>query len=454
MIRPDHFRLVGAHGIGNPRSQIAQSMCYFKGHLYMGITHPKGEGARDAARILRYQPTSDSWDVVHVSPLVDADENAIVKDVYRGESGMYLGSLDEDTVQVPRNRGYRCMTRFQKQGEESDILFVSTISHWGSQLLYSVDGENFAVAPPPDLSSGEELSFRAILGSNNRLFASPVGTVKEGVMDRMFGDIARLYVSDDPVSGIWHDAIEPGFGDPTNRSVFSMAEFDGHIYAGTGNPERGFQLWKTRAEGAPPFEWTRVLTDGAFRYNSNEFVATMIPFNGALYIGSGIPGLGYDKAYDVGPAAAELIRVNPDDSWDLIMGSTRFTPDGLKIPLSLMGPGYDDPDNSTLWSMAVYDDALYVGTHHCQSFHTALSGSDAILGGFHLWATSDGENWEALTLDGFGDPYATGIRTMFPTPDGLYLGTSTHREIEKIWRRRTRREGTTGEGGLSIWLGK
>ena len=163
MIRPDHFRLVGAHGIGNPRSQIAQSMCYFKGHLYMGITHPKGEGPRDAARILRYQPTSDSWDVVHVSPLVDADENAIVKDVYRGESGMYLGSLDEDTVQVPRNRGYRCMTRFQKQGEESDILFVSTISHWGSQLLYSVDGKNFAVAPPPDLSSGEELSFRAIL---------------------------------------------------------------------------------------------------------------------------------------------------------------------------------------------------------------------------------------------------------------------------------------------------
>lgn len=454
MISRDHFIPVGEHGIGNPRSQIGQSMSFFNGHLYLGVTHPKGEGPFDAARILRYQAETGTWEAVYESSLVEPDENAIVKDVYRGESGMYLGRLEEGTELVPLNRGYRCMTQFQKKDDESKVLFVSTISHWGSQLLYSMDGEHFDVASQPDLGDGEELSFRTILGMNNKLFAAPVGTVKEGVMDRMFGDIARLYVSDDPVSGSWEDAIIPGFGDPTNRSVFSMTEFDGHIYAGTGNPDRGFQLWKTRAEGQRPYEWKRVLTDGAYRYNNNEFIATLIPFNGALYVGSGIPGLGYDKAYDVGPAAAELIRVYPDDSWDLITGTPRFTPDGLKVPLSLMGPGFDDPENSTLWSMAVYDDTLYIGTHHCESFHTALSGSDTIRGGFHLWASIDGENWEAVTLDGFGDPFATGVRTMIGSPEGLFLGTSTHREIEKIWQRRTRTEAPIGEGGLTVWLGK
>lgn len=429
-------------------------MSFFRGRLYLGVTHPKGEGPEDAARILRYLPQEGVWETVHESPLVRPDVNAIVKDVYRGDAGMTLGRLQEGVEQVPLDRGYRCMTQLAGKSAKSKRLFVSTISHWGSRLLCSQDGEHFEVASEPGLGNDDVLSFRTILAFKGKLFVAPVGTVKSGVMDRMFGDIARLYVSDDPLSGTWHEAMPPGFDDPTNRSVFSLAEFDGHLYAGTGNPDRGFQLWKTKASGEPPYRWTRVLTDGAYRYNQNEFVATMVGFDGALYVGGGIPGLGYDKAYDVGPAAAELVRVYPDDSWELLVGSSRFTPDGLKVPLSLMGPGYDDPENSTLWSMAVYDNVLYVGTHHCESFHTALSGREAIHGGFHLWASADGEDWQAITRDGFGDPFATGVRTLVASPEGLFLGTSTHREIEKIWRRRTGHAGAPGEGGLSIWVGR
>src|SRR5919109_4589245 len=107
--------------------------------------------------------------------------------------------------------------------------------------------------------------------------------------------------------------------------VFEMASFNGYLYAGTMNPRVGLQIWKTRATGSPPYAWKRVVTAGAFRGNSNEFVASMMPFRGALHIGTGIQGLGYDKAASAGPAAAELLRLYPDDSWDLIVGELRRT---------------------------------------------------------------------------------------------------------------------------------
>jgi hypothetical protein len=454
MLDRGRFTRVGANGIGNPRSQVAQSMSFFDGHLYLGVTHPKGEDAGDAARILRYEPDKEGWSTVYESPLVQADENAVVRDVYRGEMSQSLGRLKDDTALVPRYRGYRCMAQFENRNAKGGSLFVSTLSHWGSQLLRTDDGEHFEVASEPGLGNDSVLSFRTMLTFNRKLFVAPVGTVSGGVMDRNFGDIALLYVSDDPAGGRWELAMEPGFGDPTNKSVFSMAVFNGHLYAGTGNPERGFEVWKTRARGKPPFKWTRVITQGAGRYNLNEVATTMAAFGDAVYVGSGIPGLGYDKAHDVGPAAAELIRIDADDRWELIVGSPRFSPNGLKLPLSLQEPGFDDPENSALWAMAEHDGVLYVGTHHCGSFKKALAGRPELDGGFQLWASADCEDWTAITLDGFGDPYATGVRTLVSTPQGLFLGTSTHREIEKFWKFRTGAAGPPGEGGLEVWLGR
>ncbi|HEV8440167.1 MAG TPA: hypothetical protein VGT40_18905 [Methylomirabilota bacterium] len=451
MLDRRQFTLIGNEGIGNPRSQVAQSMAYFQGRLYLGVTHPKGEGPMDAARVLRFDSKRMRWDTVYQSPLIEADENAIVHDIYRGESGAKLGRQRHQMV--PRHRGFRCMTLFHPNAATAPWLFASTLSHWGSQLVRSQDGESLEEASEPGLGNRDVLSFRTIQGFRNMLFVSPVGTVKAGVMDRMFGDVARLYVSEDPVSGAWQEAIPPGFDDPTNRSVFCMTVFNGFLYAGTGNPDCGFDLWKTDADGTAPFTWKRVLTRGAWRYNLNEFVGSMAEFDGNLYVGTGIPGLGYDKAYDVGPAAAEIIRVAPDDSWELVTGTPRFTPAGLKAPTSHLGPGFGDPENSAMWSMAAWDGVLYVGTHNCSSFHTALRGEPSIYGGFQLWATRDGDHWQALTMDGFGDPFATGVRTLMPTPEGLYVGTSTHREVEKFWSRRTGMPSTPGAGGLSVWLG-
>ena len=44
--------------------------------------------------------------------------------------------------------------------------------------------------------------------------------------------------------------------------------------------------------------------------------------------------------------------------------------------------------------------------------------------GFELYKTADGENYEPVTIDGFGDKYNYGARTLLSTDNGLYIGTA------------------------------
>lgn len=44
--------------------------------------------------------------------------------------------------------------------------------------------------------------------------------------------------------------------------------------------------------------------------------------------------------------------------------------------------------------------------------------------GFELYKSADGENFEPVTVDGFGDKYNYGARTLLSTDNGLYIGTA------------------------------
>jgi len=452
MLHVEQFARIGKDGVGNERSKNAQSMAYFKGYLYLGVTHHNGEGPMDCARILRYRPKDGIWEEVYKSPLVQKDERAKASHVYAiGRTGQ--NEADRENDQAPLYRGYRGMSVFKGRSDKKPALYVGTISHWGAQILRSEDGVNFQAVSEPGLGNPDILSIRNLVEFNGRLFATHAGSISGDTLDRNFSETTTIYVSDDPASGEWREAMEACFGDDSNSAIFGMIVFNNHLYAGTGNPERGFQVWRTAADGEAPFVWEQVLKDGAYRYNLNEVAISMAVFRDALYIGTGIPGLGYDKTHDVGPAAAELVRLNSDDSWDIVVGSPRFTPDGLKIPVSAMGPGFDDFDNTVFWSMGVHNGSLYLGTNNVTPWKLAMRGADKMKGGSQFWATDDGENWEAVTMDGFGNHFAIGIRTMVSAPEGFFVGTSNHQEVEKLWYKRARRSGEPGIGGLEVWLG-
>jgi hypothetical protein len=71
-----------------------------------------------------------------------------------------------------------------------------------------------------------------------------------------------------------------------------------------------------------PHRWEKVLDGGAGR-GLNQGAASMTGFRDALYVGTGIQNGGYDWRNKIGPAAAEIIRVNADGSWDIIVGNAR-----------------------------------------------------------------------------------------------------------------------------------
>ena len=56
--------------------------------------------------------------------------------------------------------------------------------------------------------------------------------------------------------------------------------------------------------------------------------------------------------------------------------------------------------------------------------------------GFDLYVSEDGVNFQAITVDGFGDPYNHGLRAFAVTDQGLCLGTANPFYGTQVWIRR------------------
>ncbi|GIX45855.1 MAG: hypothetical protein KatS3mg131_0066 [Candidatus Tectimicrobiota bacterium] len=467
-----HFTQIAAGGFGDPLNAYAHTMAWFQGQLYVGTTRanlcllkarmpipvhcwpvkcPQDVYDLDLrAQIWRYHPEAKRWQQVHCAPRIV------------GRSGEL----------VPREIGFRGMAVFQGEREQAPALYVAT---WapsrgrGPLILRSTDGEEFVPVSEPGLGDPTVSVFRALVPFNGRLYVAPTGRAggKANTPDNPV-----VLESSEPAKGLWRLAAVPGFGDPNNLTVFEMAVFHDHLYAGTLNPKEGYQIWKTRAQGTPPYRWTKVLSHGAYRGPCNEAVVSMCVFNDALYVGSGIQNGGYDRVHQVGPAAPELIRLYPDDSWELIVGEERQTPHGFKYPLSGFGPGFDSIFNGYFWRMAVHEGCLYLGTFnwaillpYLQPLQPGsrgerlvrLMGIDALVqfeGGFDLFRSTDGVHWAPVSTNGLGNPYNFGARTLVSTPYGLFLGTANPFGPEVAVRTPIGwLYAQNPKGGAEVWLG-
>jgi hypothetical protein len=229
-----------------------------------------------------------------------------------------------------------------------------------------------------------------------------------------------LIETDDPAGG--NDnfrEVLPG------TTVWDAAAYNGFLYVGAATPA-GFAVVKLDPRGAPPYTATTVITAGGYLENPSPSVVSFQEFQGRLYVGTYLP--------------AELYRINPDDTWDLIVGKPRETPAGLKTPLSGLDPGFGWPYNVQVYRMHVHDGVLYLGT-----LDTSREVTEAQPGpilelllrwhyGFDLYQTVDGEHFEPLTINGFGDGFQVAARTFETTPYGMFLGTSNYWYGFRLWR--------------------
>jgi len=210
---------------------------------------------------------------------------------------------------------------------------------------------------------------------------------------------------------------------PENRTIDALQVAHGQLYAATGNPLGGFQLWKTSAHNEPPFAWELVLSEGAQRYTLDPRIETMTTFKDALYLGTRSPHP--DPDWEFATSGAEIIRVLPDGRWELVMGTPRFSPIGLQIPLSTHGPGFGDTRMGRISRLAATPDALYAALGHHES--PSATRTAPTTSGFALWKTHDGEAWQEIKQQDFEQPAAvnlrvlqpTNLRVLQPTPHGL-----------------------------------
>jgi SAM-dependent methyltransferase len=441
-----HFRKIATRGFGDGCNSYCYSSAWFGDHLYVGtnrhmlavvkkrfsyelpckvwpVALPESAWDLDLrGQIWRYSPTTGEWQRAYRSPMVPG--------------------LEGHTV--PLGSGFRNMGVFQGKSDPCPALYTipgcSTYAV-GPVVLRSYDGEQWDPISEPGLGIGDSniTAFRGVVPFKGRLFITPSAS-RGGNFNTSYHP--TIYCTDDPAGGRWERSNESAFGDPTNHGIFDLGVCGNYLYAGTINIRDGCQLWRTDAEGPPPHRWVKVFDRGADRGPHNQVICCFAALGDVLYLGTGVQNGGHDHLNHIGPAAAEVIRVFPDDTWEVVVGEPRMTRFGFMVPRSGLGPGFDNPFTGYVWRMCVHDGAVYAGTYDSSSMFPFLDESHwsessrrifdqpllerfmRVRGGCEVWQSSDGERWLPITRNGFGNPFNWGIRSMLSTPEGVFIGTS------------------------------
>ena len=440
-----HFERIAVGGLGDEHNTWTWSMGWFKGRLYVGtgreieclsvLTSDRQAGTRFyplfvlngqclaepdlarsiAAEIWSYDPGTRRWQRVYKSPETVA-----------------LQPVDGQPLFTARDVGFRGMTVF-READGTEALYVGGVTS-GSvfehqpqfaaegfpppRLLRSVDGVNFAPVPQdpgtflgsignPLPGSTERLrSFRALVPYGGKLFATAGN----------FPGVGVVVASANPSAG--NDAWFLAGGTTEQFPVWNLTVFNGLLYATTGNRDGidvGFGVFKTAAAGPAPYPWAPVITRGAYQANPGLRAPnglSFAEFKGQLYVGTNRP--------------TELYRINPDDTWELVVGEPRDTPEGRKHPVSGIGIGFGTGFNGHFWRMASHGGRLYLSTWDSSSGPAFLPGYDRFFAaqyGLDFYRTTDGVRWEAVARGGFQDGANSGGRSLVSTPVGLLLGT-------------------------------
>jgi hypothetical protein len=438
--------LIAQDGFGDARNSYAWSMAWFKGALYVGTA--RSAMCVENATIAYYLPDAgfyNSEPLPGVSCPASIHQADLRAEIWRYEPGNGRWKRVYRSPRVPNPRapgrlvardiGYRGMlVRTERGGRKA--LYVAGLSPGEyipelrrprpPRLLRTTDGERFRALParPPVirtyLGPYRPVGYRSLVTIGRSLYVTAsAGLTGDGVVLRIRRPNSR----------------SPSFEQvsPPNLAVFELAKLGGRLYAGTGDRESGYGVW--RAGPRRPRRWEPVVTDGAGRGSTITSVVSMAAHSGRLYVGSS----GWLNATF---PASELIRVAPDGSWEVVVGNSRRGADGiLRSPLSGLPDSFGNPFNHHFWRMQSFRGALLLGTNDWSWSLRDSAGIPEWLRsefGFDLYGTCDGAHWWVATRDGFGRDEDFGVRTMAASDAGLFVGTTNHVRGASIFRSQDR----------------
>lgn len=321
--------------------------------------------------------------------------------------------------------GFRYMTTYRARSNGANYLYAATFGAnatvWRSRSGDPLDWEL-------TWQSGEMGSVRMMAEHNGILYLALANDTP------VPGRIGKIWATDG--SEFW-PVVQDGFGDPNNVGIMSLISFNGWLYAGTMNTMAGYQVWKL--DGPEGSSGPTLVVANGGPSSTNESAVTPCVFNNQLYWGAMIYML---NMLDF--KGADIIRINPDDTWETVVGPNA---------ISAYGPGFNHWPNTYIWSMGVYNGWLYSGTYDMTSSLTHMVPSLTLSGlpgrltsrppnlfdfllesGADMYKTQDGVTWYPVTLNGFGNGENYGFRTMLTTQDGLYVGTANPFTGLQIWK--------------------
>jgi len=186
------------------------------------------------------------------------------------------------------------------------------------------------------------------------------------------------------LTGAWNQVNTEGFGDTHNWSAFSLASYDGRIYAGTHNRTRGCDIWRRDGEGSN--DWTRVASNG-FGNANNRTAYSMAVYSNRLYVGTSC-----NNGFEV--------WVYDGSTWtNIAIG------------------GITNSGDRQAQSMQVYDGKLYLGS--------------GWRGRVYAY---DGSQWTQANITGFGNNNNEGIRSLASFQGKLYAGVYNDDEYANLYR--------------------
>lgn len=434
------FTPVAPQGFGDRQNSWAWSMQWWRGALYVGTNRayhcteiagihaafpwlvsyppddpdiectPYPEDLPLQAEIWRWQPRTRAWELVYRSP----------NDVpIPGKPGKFIA----------RDIGFRGMSVF-REPDGTEALYVSGVSakYMGylvppPRILRSTDGAHFQPIPQDPgtpLGDFQGSSFRSQASLNGRWYVVGGSILGSGV----------VFESDNPAAG--NDSFR--VISPPGVNVMVIAAYNGSLYMGVRDALRGYSIIKTDAQGPLPYRYKTVVERGGYLNQwRNPEVLTMKVYNDRLYVGGNGISLGLLGLM----APAELIRINPDDSWDVVVGYPRRTPQGWKAPLSGLTAGFGNFLNNHMWQIEEFEGNLYVGTFDSSTTFKDNPDIAPILEpimGFDLYSSPDGIDFSPVTITGFGDRFNFGVRTMAATLYGLFVGTANYYYGLQVWQ--------------------
>lgn len=524
------FARIATAGFDDPQNNYAFSSTNFNGTVYVGtgrnflfrifdpflqflpdheyqiITNPEGdpwseERAADmGAEIWRHR--RDGWEKVYQSGPVDVSGVPYPPEF----------NVPGENAWAAQEPGFRSMITFTDASGEEAIYAASAASLVpGRLLLKSTNGttwEKVATFNPLPGIGIKESDSRSIMVHNNKLYVGPAGLGQ-----------AKLYATDNPTTtgdgSNWVEMADfTAAGDGINVAVVSMVSWQGYLYVGTQNDIGGFELWKGIAQ-SPDDTWIRIIKSGAGDL-ANTRPLTMTVFKNALWVGTSMFPLSVEPPYLLPPKGFEFIRVDADDTWNLVIGDyfAQKPAEGvptLRVPESGWPGGFGNFLNIYCWSLKEFDGVLYLGTFDMSSFlyvlledeslqeaigqlvapstleeavtSLQLLGADNLpepyqqlldaIGDFNpetvdwseawrtflesfagadLWKSDDGVRWEPVTLNGFDNPENYGFRTMVNL-NSLYIGTANPFGGLDVFRAAEDGSTDTGGGGGLCSLG-